>query len=75
MAYNKKKDKEYRVILGFTMYPPYLDGQTKGDSAYDRYGNWLSYEQRTELYERKKKEREDWRNSSLIIKNKKEEDI
>jgi len=73
MAYTKKKDKKYRVILGITMYPPYLDGCVDGDIAYDRYGNWMSYEDRTKMYQRKKKEREDWRKNSPNILNKRDD--
>tara|TARA_R100001530_G_C4293867_1_gene148713 strand:+ start:658 stop:897 length:240 start_codon:yes stop_codon:yes gene_type:complete len=73
MAYNKKKDKKYRVIQGFTMYPPYLDGRVDGDIAYDRYGNWMSYEDRTKMYQRKKKEREDWRKNNPNIINKRDD--
>ena len=73
MAYTKKKDKKYRVILGITMYPPYLDGCVDGDIAYDRYGNWMSYEDRTKMYQRKKKEREDWRKNNPNILNKRDD--
>jgi hypothetical protein len=71
MAYTKKKDKKYSVIWGIPMYPEYLDCQVKGDSAYDRYGNWLSYEKRTKIYQEKQKAREDWRDSNPNIKNRK----
>jgi hypothetical protein len=73
MAYTKKKDKKYRVIQGITMYPPYLDGCVSGDIAYDRYGNWMSYEDRTKMYQRKKKEREDWRKNNPNIINRRDD--
>ena len=57
----------------YLMYPPYLDGRVDGDIAYDRYGNWMSYEDRTKLYQRKKKEREDWRKNNPNIINKRDD--
>ena len=55
------------------MYPPYLDGCVDGDIAYDRYGNWMSYEDRTKMYQRKKKEREDWRKNNPNIINRRDD--
>ena len=53
-------DEEVKVYCGIAMNPPALDGTVKGDKSFDRYGNPLSYSERTALAKHKQKHRDEW---------------
>ena len=53
-------DEEVKVYGGIAMNPPALDGAVKGDKSFDRYGNPLSYSERTALAKHKQKHRDEW---------------
>jgi len=53
-------DEEVKVYGGIAMNPPALDGAVKGDKSFDRYGNPLSYSERTALANHKQKHRDAW---------------